>query len=203
MPKNRNEDLIAALESRKGLYRLFNRFFLKEIDQSFLQGLQNSQLMTLLEQLNLPELNIVCTEAGIIDQLATEFTRLFIGPGRHLSPHESIQRKTGGLLNDDDTVKVRRFIEASGFSYISHMQHFPDHICAEFEFMEALIQKQIEALSGGDFEEAETSEMLQQEFLQRHILQWVPQFCKKIENEAELPIYPAVAQAVSAFIQSE
>jgi TorA maturation chaperone TorD len=69
--------------------------------------------------------------------------------------------------------------------------------------MEALISKQAEAITDGDLEEAETSKMLQDEFLQRHLALWIPKFCDEVEQSANLPLYKALGRAVSAFIKIE
>ena len=140
---------------------------------------------------------------SILEQLAIEFTRLFLGPGKHVSPHESVQIGQNGILNDATTVQVSRFIEVAGYQFKTDSKRYPDHICSEFEFMEALISKQAEALADGDLEETETSQMLQDEFIQRHLVHWVPQFCDEIEQSAKLPLYKAVGRAVSAFIKME
>ena len=201
--KTVNENLNAELESRRGLYRLFNRLLSNEIDQQLLDELRKPAFAAVINQLGISLDELTGDDDLILEQLETEFTRLFIGPGRHISPHESVQIKQDGTLNGGTTVRVRQFIEVTGFQFKTDSKKYPDHICSEFEFMEALISKQIEAIATGDQEEAETSKMLQDEFLQRHLVLWIPQFCDEIEQSAKLPLYKALGRATSAFIQME
>ena len=69
--------------------------------------------------------------------------------------------------------------------------------------MEALISKQNEANTNGDQEEAEKSKMLRDEFMQQHLIKWIPQFCQEIERSAKLPLYKGLGKAISTFIQIE
>ena len=197
------EKLIDELESRRGLYRLFGHLLSKEIDQQLLDELRKPEFAAAINQLGIYLDELTNDDDLILEQLAIEFTRLFLGPGKHISPHESVQIGRDGILNDATTVRVSHFIEVAGYEFRADSKKYPDHICSEFEFMEALISRQIEAIEGGDLKEAETSEMLQEEFLQRHLVLWIPQFCDEIELSAKLPLYKALGRAVSAFIKME
>jgi len=193
----------AELESRQGLYRFFGRLLSREIDQQLLDELRTPAFAAAMTGLGIRLDELTHDDDSILEQLAIEFTRLFLGPGKHVSPHESVQIGQNGILNDATTVQVSRFIEVAGYQFKTDSKRYPDHICSEFEFMEALISKQAEALADGDLEETETSQMLQDEFIQRHLVHWVPQFCDEIEQSAKLPLYKAVGRAVSAFIKME
>ena len=53
------------------------------------------------------------------ENLAIEFTRLFFGPGPHVSPHESIYAEVDGEaggLYGAKTVEVKKFIETTGLT---------------------------------------------------------------------------------------
>lgn len=197
------EKLIDELESRRGLYRLFGHLLSKEIDQQLLDELRKPEFAAAINQLGIYLDELTNDDDLILEQLAIEFTRLFLGPGKHISPHESVQIGRDGILNDATTVRVSHFIEVAGYEFRADSKQYPDHICSEFEFMEALISKQTEAIADGDLEEAETSKMLQDEFLQRHLLLWIPQFCNEIEQSAKSPLYKTLGRAVSAFIKME
>jgi TorA maturation chaperone TorD len=203
MNKTETEYSIAELKSRQGLYRLFNRMLSKEIDQQFLGELREPDLGAAINQLGLYLDEWPKPDNKILDQLAIEFTRLFLGPGKHISPHESVQIAQDGSLNNGTTASVGQFIEVAGFKFTADSKKYPDHICSEFEFMEALLSKQIEAIENTDMEEAETSKMLQEEFLHRHLIRWIPQFCAQIEQSSTLTFYKALGSTLSKFVQIE
>ncbi len=201
--KIEKEKLIDELGSRRGLYRLFGHLLSKEIDQQLLDELRKPEFAAAINQLGISLDELTNDDDLILEQLAIEFTRLFLGPGKHISPHESVQIGRDGILNDATTVRVSHFIEVAGYEFRADSKRYPDHICSEFEFMEAFISKQTEAIADGDLEEAETSKMLQDEFLQQHLVLWIPQFCNEIEQSAKSPLYKTLGRAVSAFIKME
>lgn len=195
--------ITAELESRLGIYRLFNRLLSKEVDQQLLDEMRSRDFADAINRLGLSLDKLPDNDNLLLEQLATEFTRLFLGPGKHVSPHESIQTKHDGTLNDETTAGVKQFIEATGFRFRAESKHYADHISSELEFMEALISIQIAATKDADLEEAETSKMLQEEFLLRHLAQWIPRFCTEVEQSAKKTLYSALARALSDFIQLE
>lgn len=201
--KTEKGNLNAELESRQGLYRLFGHLLSKEIDQPLLEELKKPELAAAINELGICLDELSSDDDLILECLAIEFARLFLGPGKHISPHESVQIGKDGILNDATTARVSHFIEVAGYEFRSDSKRYPDHICSEFEFMEALIGKQAKALADGDLEEAETSEMLQDEFLKQHLVPWIPLFCDEIEQSSKLPLYKSLGRAVSAFIKME
>ena len=197
------EKLKAELISRQGLYRLFGCLLSKEIDQQQLDELRKPEFSAAMNELGICLDELGGDDVLILEQLAIEFARLFLGPGKHISPHESVQIRQDGILNDATTARVSHFIEVAGYEFRSGSKRYPDHICSEFEFMEALISKQVKAITNGDLREAETSEMLQDEFLRQHLVLWIPLFCDEIEQSAKLPLYKALGRVVSTFIKME
>lgn len=193
------------IESLVGLYRLLRRLFDREIDADFLAQADNGDLKDALAlcNLKLPHPGSECQPW--LDQMATEFAYLFIGPGAHLSPHESVQAVAGGLLNGPQTVAVRRFILLSGFDFKTDNRRYPDHLCSELEFMECLLAHELNALLKGNQEEAAKSQMLQQEFFRLHLSTWLKKFCDKVYARANLDFYKQLALTTAEFtaIESE
>lgn len=191
--------------SRMGMYRLLGRFYREEVDAALLDRLTEENALSALREAGLDlEIPAAANREAWLEQHAIEFTRLFIGPGRHVSPHESVHTPSGDhLLNNARTAMVRRFIHAAGFDFEESWRVYPDHIATELEFMEALIGVQAESLENGDEQEAGTSLMLQQEFMQRHLGEWIPAFCKRLCKEARLPLYSSLAKVTLQFLHLE
>jgi putative dimethyl sulfoxide reductase chaperone len=191
------------LDSLRGFYRLLRWLFDHEIDKEFLAEASNDELKEALALLNLelPDVNSDCQPW--LDQMAAEFAYLFIGPGAHLSPHESVQAVDEGSLNGPQTVAVRRFILLSGFDFEAGNRRYPDHLCSEFEFMECLLAHESNALLEGDQDEAAKSLMLQQEFFRIHLSTWLQKFCDRICSRANLDFYKQLALATAEFTVAE
>ncbi|MGB8217772.1 MAG: molecular chaperone TorD family protein [Candidatus Methanoperedens sp.] len=75
-------------------------------------------------------------------------------------------------------------------------REFPDHISAELEFLHFLTYN--ETLAKGD--ELSGYLLAQKDFLERHLIQWVPGFCNKLQNS---PFYFQLAEIMLLFISCE
>lgn len=140
------------------------------------------------------ELNEKETDAGeLLQQMEIEYTRLFINAypkaavGLYASLHWNKQcvfsdpvefwRKAKVALND-------RWNERS------------DHLVAELGFMGYLIEKELEQKNRIYY-------TLQNEFLERHFLKWLPAFCAKLTESAESKFYKIISRITMDFIEKE
>ena len=142
----------------------------------------------------------------VADVLAEEFTRLFLGPGRHISAHESIFAEVdgeSGSLWGATTVEVKKFIEATGLAYDPEYTGIPDHVSVELEFMQQLSAWEAEQWRQKHRGRAEYCADVQRRFLDRHLLRWLPKFMDAVIAEASLPFYRAMAELSKNFVQLE
>ena len=138
------------------------------------------------------------------EELSVEYTRLFCGPGKHISPHESVQLKHGsGSLWGEETVLVRRFIEAAGFDYESDFNGIPDHVSVELEFLSRLAENESRCWQSGDLTGAGNALEWQLDFINRHAGKWMPGFCRKVASEEVSPFYRIFADLLRQFLAGE
>jgi len=125
--------------------------------------------------------------------LAIEFTRLFGGISISygaVPPFESVVREGtwGGDLVSEiivtyaDADIVPPLPEASP----------ADHIAAELRFLAIACHREGEAWQAGSTQIAMDWVRRERDFLDRHVLRWVPEYCQKGEAMAESPFYKAV-----------
>ena len=142
----------------------------------------------------------------LTESLALEYTRLFIGPGSHISPYESVfvnvDGSEGGLYGEK-TVQVKKFIETAGFDYQPDYPGLPDHIGAELEFLQKLAETEAALRSQGEAERADWCRRVQKKFIDEHPSQWVPDFCDKVVENAQMPFYAEMARVTKSFISFE
>lgn len=145
-------------------------------------------------------------ESEVMEALGLEFTRLFIGPGRHISAHESIFAEVdgdrGGLWGAK-TVEVKKFIETTGLDYEEGFTGIPDHISVELEFMQKLTEWEADKWTHEDRTNAEYCQTVQRMFLEQHLLCWLPQFCDAVMAQAEIPFYRAMAELTKNYLEFE
>ena len=139
-----------------------------------------------------------------LTELQVEYARLFIGPGKHISPHESVHRQDEeSRLYGRSTVNIMQFLESTGFEFKTDYKGLPDHISVELEFMQTLTGWEAEALEEGNTKLVTKCLNIERYFLQKHLACWIPGFCKKVTEEAELPFYREIAKLMSDFIVME
>ena len=172
----------------------------------------------LLDQLRSPQFHDLLGETGIDlgddffndpldevrDRLQVEYTFLFLGPGKHISPHESVQLKHGsGILWGKETAIVKQFMAAAGFELDEAVNDIPDHIGVELEFLSHLSTKEAEAWQADDHQAAAAALGWQHRFVSNNIGKWAGRFCRAVEAAAETPFYAQFAKLLRTFIAGE
>ena len=140
-------------------------------------------------------------ETQLAEELAIEYTRLFLGPGKHVSPHGSVHMPgEDGLLWRDSTVAAKMFMESLGVNLDPEYTGLPDHISVELEFMQKLAQAEARAWHTGDRAKATSYRLIEKEFLDNHLSKWVPVFCDKLKMQVAFSFYREMAKLLEGFI---
>ena len=202
------KELADSAKSRSEIYGLLAVVFREEPTEAFIKELRGPRLSGAFSELqvDLGETFYNDPESRVEEALALEFTRLFIGPGHHISAHESVFTKAdsgaGGLWGAK-TVEVKKFIETTGLDYEIGFTGIPDHISVELEFMQKLTAWEADKWMQEDRSSAEYCLSVQRMFLEQHLLRWLPQFCDEVMDQAELPFYQAIADLAKTYIEFE
>ncbi|MCK4475544.1 MAG: molecular chaperone TorD family protein [Methanophagales archaeon] len=135
----------------------------------------------------------------LYENLVDEFTLLFIGPHRlPVQPYESWWMD--GKLMGESLLKVKRACRKAGIVKSGDYAEPEDHIAFELKFMHYLCE---EELSSDNEERIEECLNLQKEFLNDHLLRWVPDFCDAL-YECELSnFYKGIAKLTKGFLLLE
>lgn len=207
--KSENNNHVELAGQRISVYGLLARVYRKEILPGFLGQIRSPQLKGALSALgaNLGDEFFTRKDEDIIEDLAVEYTRLFMGPGPHIPPYESVHHERNGgdwgSLWGASTVEVKKFIETSGLHYKEDYKELPDHISVELEFMQKVIERERDAWEEGDRDKALYCLKMEKMFIDDHLIKWVPQFCGKVVSEAELTFYREMAKITGNFIEFE
>lgn len=209
MKKNEHTKHVELADQRINVYQFLARIYKKEITPEFLPLLRDPHVLGVLldfgadlggEFTSIPE-------DKLIEDLSVEYTRLFLGPGKHIPANESIhhERSDGdwGRFWGASTVEVKKFIESAGLRYKNDFTDMPDHISVELEFMQKVIEKERDEWKAGDVERALYCLKMEKKFIEEHVARWVPLFCKKIIDHAELPFYREIARVTKDFVEFE
>jgi TorA maturation chaperone TorD len=203
------EDKRAATRHRSDIYGLLATVYRQEVTSDFLGQIRAPQFLGALSVLGVEGIDDLIQKPGaeLLEDLAVEYSYLFLGPSKHVSPHESVhhQREDGqwGKLWGASTVEVKKFIEATGLSYSDDFKGLPDHISVEFEFMQQLTLREEQAWKDEDTDKAVACRQVEKKFIEEHLIRWIPNFCDKVMREAELPFYRSLASLTRSFIEFE
>jgi TorA maturation chaperone TorD len=203
------KDMAETAVSRSNVYGLLAAVFRAEPSAAFLAQLKARGFASALDSLGLSlgnDLNDSSCEK-LAEDLAVEYARLFIGPGPHISPHESVNiefpNPMEATLWGPQTVKVKKFIEAAGLEYDDSFTGMPDHLSAELEFMQRLATKEAEAWAEPNEEFATNILKIEQRFLDEHLSRWVPRFSDKVIEMSVHTFYPRFAEMMKGFLEFE
>jgi TorA maturation chaperone TorD len=138
------------------------------------------------------------------EETKNEYQRLFIGPRPIPAPlWESVFLDKDHLLFGEDTLNVRRFYATCGLEFSERYAYPDDHISVELEFMCRLNNSAIKIITKPSFDDSLTEFYsicsLQLNFLEHHILRWVPQsFSLQLLHVSTL-IYEGLAELLATF----
>ena len=137
-------------------------------------------------------------------ELASDFAGLFLGGGRKRAyPYESVYTSPERLLMQRARDEVLALYREEGLGRRDDFKEPEDHIAMEFEFMGYLCQKVLESLDADNAAAAKAALQKQKEFLDQHLLVWVPQFCKDILKFARTDFYKAIAKITEEHLSYE
>ncbi len=186
-------------DGRAAMYSLLSRFYEKESDQGFLASLKE-----LIESRKLihDELtkyyavigDFILNSIDAVSELAVDYSKIFLGIGKRAecaSPYESVYTSHHGVMMQEAFEQVQQIYGENGFMLSESIPVPADHIYIELKFMAALCEK---AASGED------NYAVQETFLKKHLLNWVPRFCEDISHIADTGYYKAVAAITEKYI---
>jgi TorA maturation chaperone TorD len=192
--KKEKHDMNALAGQRGSIYGLLATVYRREMTTDLLHQIKDPQFLGVLSDLGIELNNGFFRKPDKelledLEDLAVEYARLFLGPGKHISPHESVHHKRedaqSGQLWGESTAEVKKIIESSGLEYKTEYTGLPDHISVELEFMQQVILREKQAWQDDDKEIALLCQENEKKFIEEHLACWIPDFCEKVINEAE------------------
>ncbi len=191
---------------RSNLYGFLAAIFREEASTPLLRRMKEPGLLQALEGAGVAFDQAIFDrpEDELVEDLAAEYTRLFIGPGSHIPPYSAIHLGgEGASLWGPSTTWVQRYIEAAGFEYRPDYRELPDHIGVELEFMQVITAREAWALEEQNEDKVLDLRNIEEDFISEHLARWVPIFCERVMTKAELPFYREMAKLTKDFVLSE
>ena len=144
------------------------------------------------------------------DELESEYINVFDGieQKQYCKPYE------GQWLEADRAKRqweVKKFYNFFGLAIDSKTNEMPDLLALELEFMHFLAYRsasvssvtEAAGLSEKDPNQAEHYLCAQRDFMARHLSQWIPNFCAKLQDKTHMPFYIQLARLTDKFIADD
>lgn len=129
------------------------------------------------------------------EALAVEHARLFAGLAESYGPPPPFESIHSRVPAEGEAIpSMVDAYRAAGFDRIDVPSVPQDHIAVELRFMALLAARESTARDASDIGTVRALLAHQQQFLDHHLLSWVPAYCDRIAAAAREPFFAAVAQ---------
>ncbi len=183
----------ALYQPDKGLYQ--EEGFFENLKQALSQAFPDA--LCYVEQME-RSFNECIEEALLVDYAA-----LFIGPFElKAPPYASSYIEGDRRLIGNFTMALLDFYKSSGLEISNDFNDSPDHIKVMLEFVYYLIYEEVKALKGKKNNEAVVLLETQKGFLNTFLLTWIDQFCQKINENAAVGYYLALAECLLIVVKA-
>lgn len=203
------QELKAFNEQRAEIYWWLSSLFAKELTQQELDKYQSVEIRSFLSGLGenpsleapintlIDGLNRLQTREDAQLELSADFCDLFLKSDKHGAlPYASMYIGESGLLNDKPANDMAELLKKHNVAVSEDLNEPADHLAIELDFLGNLIIRSNELESEAHINNA----LLEQaDYLNQHLMTWLPQFEKKCHEYDEFGFYAAVATLLIAF----
>jgi len=206
-------NLASLLQGRINVYDLLSRLYMVEVDQPVLDTLRRANFRVDIGNPDLDEGYSLFRkfQQGIGErtllELAIDYVKTFIGSGQSgdsaAYPYESVYTSEDHLIMQEARDDVLALYRSEGMDKADGWTDPEDHVCLELAFMAHLNRRSLELFEAGKRDEAVAYLVKQRDFLDRHLLVWVPNFCKNMLRFAQDDLYRGLAKVTLGFLAIE
>ena len=192
------------IENRIALYALISRLMLVEVNEAFLEQIENDEtLLSFFPNYRDWAKRKEFSQTELIEQYYNvDFTNLFL---MHLVPYESFYTRDDQMIEsggDNPVIELYNDldfrVELDAARVVS-----ADHIGVELEFMYMLCTAMKKALDAEDKEGVCELLEVQRAFLKEHLLEWAPMFLINAKRESRTPLYHDGSELTLEFLLSD
>lgn len=167
-------------------------------------------------------------KSAFLSQARSDYTRLFEGPGSLPAPPWSTSYLGDPtLLFQEGTLKIRNLYRKHGLIPRDYPHVADDHIALEFDFLDLLAKRMADSFQneaaadgeacgerdgnddktcGADANGRETFAQARDasvEFIEKHLLKWMPDFAERLAQAQPTPLYTAYGSALVPFVEAD
>lgn len=205
-------NLIDLMKSRAQAYGMLARLFREEVDLATLRELQAMRFPTATGNATVDEGYHQLFEylrrawEDSVTELAIDYVRTFIGHGVNgysaAYPYESVYTSERRLLMQEARAEVLATLRENELKR-GDCNEAEDHIALELEFMQRMALRAAEALADEAEDEAVAYLRTSYEFLENHLLNWVPMLVTDMRLHSKTLFYQGLGQLTLGTIEED
>lgn len=205
LSQNSVTGLVKRTRSRNHIYGFLSLVYRCEPSRDLLQNFRDPIFLEQLGDLGVSfDKSFETSQLSVlVEELAVEYTLLFLGPGGHIYPYESAYLNEGESSWIKSATGIKRLIESLGFSYRKEYTSHHDHIAVELEVMEKVTAAEVIALEKNDIKKAREIIEFEKKFITEHLAKWIPVFADKVIDRAQSSFYRGMAELTKEFVLLE
>ena len=146
-------------------------------------------------------------DAHAITDLAVDYVRAFIGHGidaySAAYPFESVYTSPKRLMMQEARDEVLAVYRSEGLDKLPTWKESEDHLALELEFMQRMALRAAEALAEDAEDEAVAYLRTSYDFLENHLINWVPMMVTDMRMHARTLFYQGLGQLTLGTIQED
>lgn len=208
------EEVLTETNARAALYRSLSSLYFVELDEDALERLATSDLGN--ANTGIAGMDEGYSDMGLYlarrtratrQELASDFAGAILGAGaydeRRATPYESVFTSESGLLMQEARDDVYRMMCEAHLAVDEGLRMPEDHISFEFEFMAVKAEAFAQAVEEERWDVAGAALKVQRNFHERHLLNWIDEYCACLESCARTRFYKGLAKLTSAFVHAD
>ena len=208
-----HQELLDFFGESADTYRFLSQVFFKELNEQAIEELACAEYPSdtgndlLDEGYRLVRRYFAFSATDRRTQLACEYARVFLAAGvftkerRTAVPYESVFTSEERIMMGDarDDV-VARFLE-DGFQVNPDLHEPEDHLAFELEYLVNMNERAAELARAKDKAQLRRNVVRQLEFVERHLLNWIPDLREVAQECANLTFYPGMLHVAQGALE--
>ncbi|MDR0500458.1 MAG: molecular chaperone TorD family protein [Coriobacteriales bacterium] len=206
-------ELENILVQRSATYALLSRLYQKEVSRDLLNELHGKLYPAESTDKDLHTGYLYLATylsnlwSGSLSESKVDYARCFLGHGvdgfSAAYPFESVYTSEKRLTMQGARDEVLAIYRANGIEKLAKWKDGEDHISLELEFMRILCDRAKDALSCGDINAAHELHLRQHDFLNNHLIAWVPMLLADMKKFAQTKLYLGLAYLTEGFLRTD
>jgi TorA maturation chaperone TorD len=215
MTETETAQLGEEMLSRLQVYTLLVRLYRKEVDEELLTAMQQNGILSqdteglpagIRDGLKQMQDYLASEEASVLN-LARDYAKVFCGASSTNKtaayPFESVYTSPDGMLMQEARDEALAWYRRYGLGKSDEWFDCEDHVAVEMDFLIYLINEYLDAAENDRPAQANELLLAQRQFMQEHLVNWVPEFASRTTRAARTGFYRGLASLLAAYLEQD